>query len=432
MGIFGPSKKEFLELKSRLNSELETRAEFMGFLQSAFGGIDIPSLNMGAALKSSAVWACVRIISNSVASLSIQVLQRLGNGALKPAPQKQVFSLLTQAPNKSMTGYQFIDTIVVHLLLRGNAFIWMDRDASNRITGLWPLYPDRVALHILPDGSKRYHIAGMTFDDFDILHIPGMSLDGFTGISVISLLDSTILRDISVSEYAKQFFDNGAYPGGVLEVPKGLSDVAYSRLKVSWESMHKGARNAHKTALLEEGAVYKPITISAKDAQLIETKNASVEDIARVFGVPLHMVHVAAKAAFNSNEQMSLDFLIHTLNPWIVRIEQAFNAGLFSLNDTGSFLVRFNVDSLLRADVKTRMEAYQTGREIGLYSINEIRAMEGMNPIKDGDEHNLMIPGAPIPLNAQAPTQTEAQTTGKAAGPDQPDGEPANVDDTEE
>jgi HK97 family phage portal protein len=412
MGIFGPSKKAFKELERKLEREIETRNSFMGFLQTAFGGADIPSLNMGSALKSSAVWACVRIIASSIASLTINVLQKLPDGTFNPAPQKNLQTLLSFAPNQSMTAYTFVETVVVHLLLRGNAFIWKQRDASGRIVALYPLYPDRVALHIMPDGTKQFYIAGMEFDAFDILHIPGMTIDGFVGISVISLLDGVILRDISISEYARKFFDNGAYPGGVIETPKGLSDVGYTRLKTSWESMHQGARNAHKTAILEEGATYKPITISAKDAQLIETKNASVEDIARLFGVPLHMIHVAAKAAFNSNEQMSLDFLIHTLNPWIVRIEQAFNGGLFSLNDLGRFVVRINVDSILRADIKTRMEAYQTGREIGLYSINEIRAMENLNPIPDGDEHNLMIPGAPIPLNAQAPTETEQEENG--------------------
>ncbi len=384
----------------------------MGFLQSAFGGIDIPSLNMGAAMKSSAVWACVRIISKSIASLSVQVHQVLDDGVKVPAFSKTLSRLLTTAPNQSMTAYTFIETVMGHLLLRGNAFLWKQRDSQLRLTAIYPLYPDRVALHILPDGSKRYHIAGLTFDDFDILHIPGISLDGFTGISVISLLDGTILKDISVTEYARKFFDNGAFPGGVLETPKSLSDVGYARLKASWDSMHQGARNAHKTAILEDGVAYKPITISAKDSQLIETKASSVEDIARIFGVPLHMVHVAAKAPYTNNEQQSIEFVMHTIGPWIACLEQSFNMGLFSLNDVGNFIVKFDLDSLLRADIKTRMEAYQTGREIGLYSINEIRAKEGLAPIPDGDEHNLMIPGAPIPLNAQAPTESEAEATG--------------------
>ena len=410
MGLFGPSRKK---LKTEIE---ELRSNFLGFIQTAFGGVDIPSLNMGAAMKSSAVWACVRIIARSIANLPFNVFQNMPDGTKLPAFNKNLQTFLNLATNPSMTAFSFKETLLVHLLLRGNAFIWKKRDEQLRVTALYPLYPDRVMLHLLPDGTKEFHIAGMTFDSFDILHIPGISLDGFAGISVISLLDTTILRDIAIGEFSRKFFENGAYPSGVLEVQKGLSDVAYARLKASWDSMHQGSRNAHKVAILEDSVSYKPLQISPKDSQLIETKASSVEDIARIFGVPLHMVHVAAKAPYANNEQQSLEFLTHTIQPWIVSLENAFNVGLFSLLDVSHFSVRADVDSLLRADIKTRMDAYSVGRQIGLYSINDIRALENLNPIPNGDQYNLMIPGAPTPLNAEAPTETEEQVTGDGQG----------------
>ena len=245
----------------------------------------------------------------------------------------------------------------------------------------------------------------------DVLHIPGLGFDGLVGYSPIAMAKNAIGMAIACEEYGAKFFANGATPGGILEHPGTVKDP--SRVRDSWNAAFGGSGNANKVAVLEEGMKYTPISISPEQAQFLETRKFQIDEIARIFRVPPHMVGDLDKSSFNNIEQQSLEFVKYTLEPWIMRWEQSINRALLSETEKSSYFVRFNVEGLLRGDYQSRMEGYATARQNGWMSANDIRELEKLDriPAEDGGDLYL-INGNMLPLN-RAGDFADTTTSGK-------------------
>lgn len=224
---------------------------------------------------------------------------------------------------------------------------------------------------------------------YEVLHIAGLGFDGLVGYSPIAMAKNAIGLAIAAEEYGSKFYVNGASPSGVLEHPGTLKDP--SKVRDSWNAAFAGSGNSHRVAVLEEGLKYTPISISPNEAQFLETRKFQIDEIARIFRVPPHMVGDLEKSSFSNIEQQSLEFVKYTLEPWIVRWEQSISRSLLSRNEKSSYFVKFNVDGLLRGDYASRMSGYATARQNGWMSANDIRELENLDRISDEEGGNLYL-----------------------------------------
>jgi HK97 family phage portal protein len=230
-----------------------------------------------------------------------------------------------------------------------------------------------------------------------VLHIPGLGFDGLVGYSPIAMAKNAIGMAIACEEYGAKFFANGAAPGGVLEHPGTIKDP--QRVRESWQSTFGGSGNANKIAVLEEGMKYTPIGISPEQAQFLETRKFQINEIARIFRVPPHMVGDLEKSSFSNIEQQSLEFVKYTLDPWVIRWEQSIQRSLLSKDEKRVYFVKFNLEGLLRGDYQSRMNGYAIGRQNGWMSANDIRELENLDRIPEEDGGDLyLINGNMLPL----------------------------------
>ena len=223
----------------------------------------------------------------------------------------------------------------------------------------------------------------------DVLHIPGLGFDGLVGYSPIAMAKNAIGLAIATEEYGSKFFANGATPGAVLEHPGLIKDP--EKVRESWNKAFRGSGNANKVAVLEEGMKYTPISIAPEQAQFLETRKFQIDEIARIFRVPPHMIGDLEKSSFNNIEQQSLEFVKYTLDPWVCRWEQAMNRSLLNASEKSGYFIKFNVDGLLRGDYQSRMNGYAVGRQNGWLSANDIRELENMDQIPDEEGGNLYL-----------------------------------------
>lgn len=348
-------------------------------------------VNEFTAMQTTAVYACVRILAESIAGLPLHVYAYRGEGRER-VPGHPLFTILHDAPNPEMTSFVFRETLMVHLLLWGNAYAQILRDRAGRVAGLYPLLPNHMSVNRDEDGRLYYTYQRVTDENpnfkrggevilpaEDVLHIPGLGFDGLIGYSPIAMARNAVGMTLACEEYGASFFANGARPGGVLQHPGVLKDPA--KLRESWQAVYGGAANTGKVAVLEEGMTYQQIGIPPEEAQFLETRKFQVDEIARLYRIPPHMVGDLDKSSFSNIEQQSLEFVKYTLNPWVVRWEQALQKSLLFPEERKRYFIRFNVDGLLRGDYQSRMQGYAVGRQNGWLSANDIREMEDMNPI---------------------------------------------------
>lgn len=377
-------------------------------------------VNEETALRSSAVFAAVRVLSESVASLPLIVYRRLGRGKER-ASDHPLYTILHDRANEEMTAFTFREVMMQHLLLWGNAYAEIEYDNAGRVRGLWPLRPDKtwpereertkklVYRVILPDGQ------GVTLPAERVLHIPAFAADGIVGRSPIRLAREAIGLALAAEEFGARFFGQGATLGGVLEHPGQLSEEALKRLRESFENMHQGLSRAHRIAILEEGMSYKQIGIPPEDAQFLETRKFQVTEIARIFRVPPHMIGDLERATFSNIEHQSIEFVVHSLRPWLVRWEQAINWKLFTPSERQQFFAEFLVDGLLRGDIRSRYEAYAIGRQWGWLSANDVRELENLNPVEGGDVYLSPMNMVPATQIGQSKEANEEQDEGTAS-----------------
>ncbi len=383
-------------------------------------------VNERTAMQTTAVYACVRILAEAVASLPLHVYEYQDDGGKKLVHDHSLYYLLHDEPNPEMTSFVFRETLMSHLLIWGNAYAQIIRDGAGRVLGLYPLLPDKMDVQ-RDDKGNIYYVYSRNSDENpmfkeygnirlkaeDVLHIPGLGFDGLIGYSPIAMAKNAVGMTLACEEYGASFFANGANPGGVLEHPGVLKDP--SKVRESWNSVYRGVNNAHKIAVLEEGMKYQQIGIPPEEAQFLETRKFQINEIARLYRIPPHMVGDLDKSSFSNIEQQSLEFVKYTLDPWVIRWEQSLQRSLLLPREKGKYFIKLNVDGLLRGDYQSRMNGYAVGRQNGWFSANDIREMENMNPIPDEEGGNLyLINGAMTKLadaGAFAKTDTGQQNT---------------------
>lgn len=359
-------------------------------------------VNERTAMQTTAVYACVRILAEAVASLPLHVYEYQDDGGKKLVHDHPLYYLLHDEPNPEMTSFVFRETLMSHLLIWGNAYAQIIRDGAGRVLGLYPLLPDKMEVQ-RDDKGNIYYVYSRNSDENpmfkeygniklkaeDVLHIPGLGFDGLIGYSPIAMAKNAVGMTLACEEYGASFFANGANPGGVLEHPGVLKDP--SKVRESWNSVYRGVNNAHKIAVLEEGMKYQQIGIPPEEAQFLETRKFQINEIARLYRIPPHMVGDLDKSSFSNIEQQSLEFVKYTLDPWVIRWEQSLQRSLLLPGEKGKYFIKLNVDGLLRGDYQSRMNGYAVGRQNGWFSANDIREMENMNPIPDEEGGNLYL-----------------------------------------
>ena len=363
-----------------------------------------------SAMQMTAVYACVRILSEAIAGLPLHMYRYKEDGGKEKAIDHPLYLLLHDEPNPEMSSFVFRETLMTHLLLWGNAYAQIIRNGKGQIVALYPLMPNKMSVNRDTNGQLYYQyqrssdeaqtMKGDTviLHPSDVLHIPGLGFDGLVGYSPIAMAKNAIGLAIATEEYGSKFFANGAAPSGVLEHPGTIKDP--SKVRESWQQTFGGSANSNKIAVLEEGMKYTPISISPEQAQFLETRKFQINEIARIFRVPPHMVGDLEKSSFSNIEQQSLEFVKYTLDPWVSRWEQSMARSLLTLEEKKQYFVKFNVDGLLRGDYQSRMNGYAVGRQNGWMSANDIRELENLDRIPEelgGDLY--LINGNMMPLS---------------------------------
>ena len=354
-----------------------------------------------SSMQMTAVYSCVRILAEAVAGLPLHLYQYTDGGGKEKALGHPLYFLLHDEPNPEMTSFVFRETLMTHLLLWGNAYAQIIRNGKGEVVGLYPLMPNRMTVDRNEKGQLYYSyqtskdeaptmkVSTVILKPSDVLHVPGLGFDGLVGYSPIAMAKNAIGLAIATEEYGAKFFANGATPGGLLEYPGTVKDP--DRVRESWNKGFNGG-NSHKVAILEEGMKYTPISISPNEAQFLETRKFQINEIARIFRVPPHMVGDLEKSSFSNIEQQSLEFVKYTLEPWLVRWEQSLIRSLLMPDEKTVYFIKFNVDGLLRGDYQSRMSGYATARQNGWMSANDIRELENLDriPAEEGGDLYLI------------------------------------------
>lgn len=393
-------------------------------------------INERSAMQMTAVYSCVRILAEAVAGLPLHLYKYNDTGGKEKAVDHPLYLLLHDEPNPEMSSFVFRETLMTHLLLWGNAYAQIIRNGKGEVMALYPLMPNKMTVDRDKNGQLYYTYqrsseeaptmegALVKLCPADVLHIPGLGFDGLVGYSPIAMAKNAIGMAIACEEFGAKFFANGAAPSGVLEHPGTIKDP--SRVRDAWQSQFGGSSNSGKVAVLEEGMKYTPISISPEQAQFLETRKFQINEIARIFRVPPHMVGDLEKSSFSNIEQQSLEFVKYTLDPWIIRWEQSMMRVLLSVDEKKEYYIKFNLEGLLRGDYQSRMNGYSIARQNGWMSANDIRELENLDriPAEQGGDLYL-INGSMLPLGSAGayaditPTETEETKTNEETPSDE-------------
>lgn len=418
MGLFKNRKKSRDAPKVKDRTAGSSFAFFMGSSSSG------KSVTERSAMQMTAVYACVRILSEAVAGLPLHFYRYKDDGSKEKAIDNNLYYLLHDEPNPEMSSFVFRETLMTHLLLWGNAYAQIIRNGKGEVIALYPLMPNKMQVD-RDEGGKLYYTytrsegeantmqgSSVTLEPKDVLHIPGLGFDGLVGYSPIAMAKNAIGLAIATEEFGSKFFANGAAPSGVLEHPGTIKDP--SRVREAWQSQFGGSGNSGKVAVLEEGMKYTPISISPEQAQFLETRKFQINEIARIFRVPPHMVGDLEKSSFSNIEQQSLEFVKYTLDPWVVRWEQSLSRSLLSEDEKKQYFFKFNLEGLLRGDYQSRMNGYAIARQNGWMSANDIRELENLDRLSAEQGGDLyLVNGNMLPLEkagAYAEKNNEKET----------------------
>jgi HK97 family phage portal protein len=383
-----------------VNPGTERRDSFMDQMMAVvLGGGNSSSgvsVTPDSALTSSAVFACVRVLAETLASLPLITYERKGKSRER-AVNFYLYPILHDEPNPYMTSFELRETLQGHLALWGNAYSQLDYDSRNgQITSIFPLRPDRMMDIRIENGVKMYkyqlpHGEQVWINGERVWHLKAFG-DGIWGYSPVELMRNAIGLTLGLEKYGSKLFGNGARPGGVLEHPGKLGPEAAKNLRASWNEAHMGLENSHKVAILEEGLKWHEIGMPNDDAQFLESRKFQVSEVARIWRVPPHMVGDLEKATFNNIEELGIEFVQYTLAPWLVMWEQSIRQNLLTEGEKNRYYAEFLVDGLLRGDTLSRYQAYQSGILSGWFTRADAREKENLNPI-DGLEKPL------VPMN---------------------------------
>lgn len=352
------------------------------------------------AMKSSAVYGCVTLLAKLISSMPLKVYRRTSKGDAVEVPDTIPYYLLHDEPNPAMTSCVWREYLMANVLLCGNAYAVIGRDQANRVVDLFPV-PHYMVVPERVNGRNQYTVTlsdgtREVFDQSDMIHVPGLGFDGLRGYSVITwAARQAVGLSLATESHRAKLFSNGARLNVVLKHPKSLTGDAQKRLKQQFDQQYSGVHNAFKTLVLEEGLDVSNVSMTSEDAQFLETWRFQVEDIARFFGVPPHMIgHTDKQTSWGTGiEQQFLGFLISTLIFWATRFEQEFNRKLFPRSP---FYAQFKLQGLLRGDSKARSDYYASGHQNGWLTTNEIRKAEDLLPVPGGDMLFVQVNLAPM------------------------------------
>lgn len=363
-------------------------------LANWFVGADTASgvpMNAEQALRLTAVMACVKILAESVGSLPLVTYRRGGDDSKTRATGTKLYGLLHDKPNRWQTAVEYREMLQGHLALRGNSYVAISRDNAGAVAELIPLSPDRMRAYRVDSGGIAYQYANdnggtTTFARREIHHIRAMTMDGITGLDPISYARESLGMTAAAEEFGARFFGNGTTLSGVLQHPGHLSEQAVKHLRDTFGERYSGTANAHKPIVLEEGMTWAAMGVEPDKAQFLETRKFQLEEVARLYRIPLHMLsHTEKATSWGSGiEQFNIGFVTHTLRPWFVRWEQAIGRDL--IRDGTGLFAEFLIDGLLRGSVKDRYAAYAVGRQWGWLSINDVRRFENMDQIGEAGD----------------------------------------------
>jgi HK97 family phage portal protein len=335
-----------------------------------------------------AVWACTTLIAGTIASMPLLLYRRLADGTRERAVDYPLFDVLRLRPNPVQSVTTFWEAMVTALVLRGNGYATLTRDDDGRVRALWFVHPDRVSVDLTKSGRLTYTVwtggASTKVSDTNMLHVVGpLSEDGYTGRSVISACREALGLGLALEQYGGEFFRNAATPRGVLTLKGRLSNEGREQLASSLESGHVQRGKRHRTLVLEEGLTWQPIGISHDDAQFLEMRRFTTEEICRMFGVPGHMVaaEIRGSMTYTNTELESLRLLKFTLGPWLARISAAVNHTCIPALERRHLYAEFLPDALLATDTKGRFDAYQVGLSAGFLTVDEVRRKENLPPL---------------------------------------------------
>ncbi len=389
-------------MMARDSSSLSSPTEWLSsmFSQTTHAGVNVTA---DKALQHTAVYGCVNILSESLAALPLFLYKtetKKKKSLKNKAKSHALYQLLLDEPNDDMTSFTYWQLVMLELTLRGNHYSQIIRNNAGTVIAIYPLEYSRVSVVRLDSGAIGYIYTSQNYgkvalDSSEVLHFKGMSLDGIIGLSPIAYNRNTIGASIAMEEFGSTLFKNGATPSGVVS-GKGvtsMSDTAFKRFKDSFKEAYTGVMNAGRPLILEDGFEFKPVTISNKDGQYIESRKFTKAEIASIFRVPLHMINELDKATFSNIEHQSIKFVTDAVTPWAVRIEKELKKKLLTQSEKRSMYMKFSLAALLRGDVSSRYTAYESAITKGCWmSRNEARELEDLNPIDGLDE---MI----VPLN---------------------------------
>lgn len=400
----------FVRLFRARDKPTRPQNSMVGGWKSWFGSTTAGKIvNERTAMQTTAVYACVRILAESVAGLPLHLFEyqavsptRGTDNRTEKKTDHPLYHLLHDEPNPEMTSFVFRETLMTHLLLWGNAYAQIVRDGRGSPVALYPLLPENVVVNRAENGEIYYtyqrghgesrrdpHAGLITLLRHEVLHIPGLGFDGLVGHSPIAMAKNAIGMALATEEYGATFFANGANPGGVLEHPGVVKDP--QRVRDGWNSAYRGSGNAHRVAVLEEGMRYHTIGIPPEQAQFLQTRKFQINEIARIFRIPPHMIGDLEKSSFSNIEQQSIEFVKYTLDPWVVRWEQALQKALILPSEQAKMFIKFNLDGLLRGDYPSRMTGYSIARQNGWMSANDIRELENLGRISAEEGGDLYL-----------------------------------------
>jgi HK97 family phage portal protein len=375
-----------------------------------------------SAIRFSAVYGCVKVISETLASVPLVVYRRRGDGGKDKAKEHPLYRLLRTKPNNMKTsGLEFREMLTAHVLLWGNGYAQILRNSMGEPTELYPMHPSRVTPDVSEEGRLIYRVRAQQGPERilqadEVFHIRGYRDQGLSGLSPIAAFRQAVTLGLSLESFGSNFFDGGAFPAGVLEYDGALSDEAKKNLRESWQNLYGGQHRGKKVAVLEAGLKWKPMGIPQSDAEFLATRRFQVEEIARIYRVPPHMLGDLTRSTFSNIEQQSIDFVTYTMLPWFKRWEEAISRDFLN-GDDSEIYTEFLVDGLLRGDTLSRFQAYGLGRQWGLYSINDIRLKENLNPIgPEGDVY--LSPLNMVPAGQESAPAAQSSPTAPAPEPD--------------
>jgi HK97 family phage portal protein len=408
--LFGPSEARANLSSPQVPISSATILDFIGAAPAAGAGVRVTEEN---SVGMPAIWRAVNVISGTCAALPLHAYRsKPGTDVAEPIN----WQLLDQV-HPDLTNFELFELVYTHLALWGNAYLQKLRDQNGRVAELWVIHPSRVKAGRASDLSKVYQVDGRFEDpltDREILHIPGFGYDGVVGVSPIRAARNAVGLGMAAEEFGSRFFDNGSLAGGILQTEQRLDKGQADALKSRWRRKAQGLENAHDVVVLDSGAKFQQLTIPPDDAQFIETRKFQIDEVARLFGIPAHMLmEVDRTTSWGTGiEQQTLGFVRFNLQTWLVRVEQRLSTLL-----PRPQYVRYVVDGLLRSDTAGRYAAYATALQWGILNRNEVRALEERAPVDGGDA--FMVPlnmadpnGAAAPASAPAP---DAITTGGTA-----------------